>query len=105
MTIHSLWHRHEDLKRQYCDYISDQQHRDWHEHIIDRRKFLERPVMNIEFGYEIGPIETYRVRQYPDEVRRRMWVIYMAGGYATYYYSLTAWDVISHEIIPPGYSY
>lgn len=105
VTIHSLWHRHEDLKRQYCDLISDQQHRDWHEHIIDRRKFLERPVMNIEFGYEIGPIETYRVRQYPDEVRRRMWVIYMAGGYATYYYSLTAWDVISHEIIPPGYSY
>lgn len=105
VTIHSLWHRHEDLKRQYCDFISDQQHGDWHEHITDRRKFLERPVMNIEFSYEIGPIETYRVKQYPDEVRRRMWVIYMAGGYATYYYSLTAWDVISHEIIPPGYSY
>ena len=61
--------------------------------------------MNIEYGYELGHLETYLVRQYPDEVRRRMWVISMAGGYTTYYYSLTAWDVISHDVIPPGYSY
>ena len=105
VTIHSLWHRHEDLKRRHCDFISDQQHREWYEHIIDRRKFMERPVVNIEFGYEVGPIETYRVKQDPAEVRRRMWLIYMAGGYAAYYYNPTAWDVISHEVIPPGYSY
>ncbi len=105
LTIHSLWHRHEDTKRKYCDFISDQQHNKWHEHIIDRRKFKECPVMNIEYGYELGHIETYLVIQYPDEVRRRMWVISMAGGYTTYYYSPTAWDVISHDIIPPGYSY
>jgi hypothetical protein len=105
VTIHSLWHRHEDLKQRYCDFISDQQHSKWHEHIIDRREFMERPVVNIEFGYEVGPIETYRVKQDPDEVRRRMWIIYMAGGYAVYYYNPTAWDVISHDVIPPGYSY
>ena len=34
-----------------------------------------------------------------------MWVISMAGGYTAYYYNLTAWDVVSHDIIPPGYSY
>ena len=105
VTIHSLWHRHEDLKQRYCDFIADQQHREWHKHIIDRRKFIQRPVVNIEFGYEVGPVETYRVKQGPDEVRRRMWLICMAGGYAAYYYNPTAWDVISHEVIPPGYSY
>ncbi len=29
----------------------------------------------------------------------------MAGGYGTYYYTYTAWDVIRPEDSPPGYAY
>jgi len=55
---------------------------------------------------EGGPQDkTYRVAQSAEEVCRRAWEICMAGGYAVYYYTYTAWDVIRADDAPPGYSY
>jgi hypothetical protein len=61
-------------------------------------------VVNIEYGYEPGSIKTYGVFQTTDEVRRRTWLIAIAGGHPTYYFSPTAWDVIKWDEVPPGYA-
>lgn len=90
------------------DYRSDQQHDSWHETILAQRKQREWPVVNVEFGYEWGPggegDHTYPVSQSPDEVIRRAWEVYMAGGYGAYYYTYTAWDIIHPQHTPPGYA-
>jgi hypothetical protein len=91
------------------DFRSDQQHSKWHETILAQRQQHTWPVVNVEFGYEHGPegIEdkTYGVVQAPEEVCRRAWEVYLAGGYGAYYYTYTAWDVIRPEDTPPGYAY
>lgn len=91
------------------DYRSDQQHSDWHKTILAQRSQKEWPVVNVEFGYEWGPKgegdATYPVIQSPEEVLRRAWEVYTAGGYGAYYYTYTAWDIIHPEHNPPGYAY
>ena len=91
------------------DFRSDQQHSDWHQTILRQRNQHKWPVVNVEFGYEHGPKgledRTYEVVQPPEEVCRRAWEIYMAGGYVTYYYTYTAWDVIRPQDTPRGYTY
>jgi hypothetical protein len=91
------------------DFRSDQNHREWHETILRQRGQHVWPVVNVEFGYEHGPKgledRTYGVVQPPEEVCRRAWEVCMAGGYAAYYYTYTAWDVIRPDDTPPGYSY
>ncbi len=91
------------------DYRTDQQHSQWHASILEHRQQCEWPVINSEFGYEHGPKGlkdvTYGVAQSPEEVCRRAWEIYMAGGYGAYYYTYTAWDIIHPEHTPPGYAY
>lgn len=91
------------------DYRSDQQHERWHETILAQRAQRNWPVVNVEFGYEWGPKgegdATYPVIQSPDEVLRRAWEVYTAGGYGAYYYTYTAWDIIHPEHTPPGYAY
>ncbi len=91
------------------DYRSDQHHGDWHATILRQRGMREWPVVNVEFGYERGPKgegdHTYPHSQSPEEVVRRAWEIYMAGGYGAYYYTYTAWDVIHPEHNPPGYAH
>jgi hypothetical protein len=76
---------------------------------LKHRQKCDWPVVNAEFGYEYGPEGpadmTYGVAQSPQEVCRRAWEIYMAGGYGAYYYTYTAWDVIHPEHTPPGYAY
>jgi len=86
------------------DYLTDQQHERWHEHILGERAKARRPAVNIEYGYEPGSVKTYGVFQPTDEVRRRTWLIALAGGYPTYYFSPTAWDVIKWDEVPPGYA-
>jgi len=86
------------------DFLTEQQHTHWHEHILAERSRAEHPVVNIEYGYEDGSIRTYNVAQSADEVRRRTWLIVVGGGYPVYYFNPTAWDVIKHEEIPPGYA-
>jgi hypothetical protein len=67
------------------------------------------PVINTEFGYEHGPggltDKTYNVVQSPEEVIRRAWEVYVAGGFGVYYYTYTAWDVVRVKDTPPGYVY
>jgi len=91
------------------DYRSDQTHSKWHTTLLDHQKQHHWPVLNVEFGYEHGPQGpkdmTYGVAQAPEEVCRRAWEVYMAGGYGAYYYTYTAWDVIRPEDTPPGYAY
>ena len=87
------------------DFRSDQQHTDWAEMIAFDRKLRAWPVVNTEFGYEKASdgLPSYRVQQDWQEVLRRAYLIYLAGGYGVYYYHNTAWDVIKMDPEPPGY--
>ena len=91
------------------DYRSDQQHKQWRESMVDHLKQRAWPVINTEFGYEHGPggmaDKTYTHVQPPEEVVRRAWEVYTAGGSGAYYYTHTAWDVVRPGDIPPGYGY
>jgi hypothetical protein len=91
------------------DYRSDQQHTRWREIMIAHLQQHAWPVINTEFGYEHGPggltDKTYNVVQSPEEVVRRAWEVYVAGGFGTYYYTYTAWDVVRPQDTPPGYAY
>jgi len=95
--------------RGVLDFRSDQVHSQWHASLLEHRRQQAWPVVNVEFGYEHGPgglqDKTYNVVQTPEEVCRRAWEIYMAGGYGAYYYTYTAWDVLRPEDNPPGYAY
>jgi hypothetical protein len=90
------------------DYQSDQNHDRFHERILEQSARREWPIVNIEFGYEHGPgggdDMTYGVAQPAEEVLDRAWRIYMAGAYANYYYTYTAWDVVRTKDTPPGYA-
>jgi hypothetical protein len=91
------------------DFRADQQHSQWGAFIARQRQQRLWPVVNIELGYEHGPKgpadKTYGQAQTPEEVCRRAWEVCLAGGYAVYYYTYTAWDVIRPEDVPPGYDY
>lgn len=97
VTIH-------DVNLPTCDFLADQQHSDFYNHILRERQARPWPVVNVEFGYEPGPIATYGNTN-PEELRRRLWQIYMAGGYGVYYYCDTAWDVVLLEPEPRGYDW
>jgi hypothetical protein len=87
------------------DFRSDQQHTDWAEMIAFDRALRPWPVVNTEFGYERASsgLPSYRVQQDWQEVLRRAYLIYLAGGYGVYYYDDTAWDVVKIDPEPPGY--
>jgi len=91
------------------DYRSDQQHTDWREVMLEHLRQHAWPVINTEFGYECGPgginDKTYSRAQLPEEVCRRAWEVYLAGGFGNYYYTYTAWDIIRPLDTPPGYKY
>ena len=94
------------LKEKYTNFISDQQHSDYHAHILSvREEFPEYPVFNVEYMYEAGPLSTYGPMNHAGEMRATLWSICMAGGYGVYYFSDTAWGVIVPGVIPPGYAY
>jgi hypothetical protein len=86
------------------DFQTDQQHSDWAAKVAFERNRRAYPIVNAEFGYEHGveDLPTYRVKQDWQEVLRRAWLIYMAGGYGVYYYSNTAWDLVKPDPEPPG---
>jgi len=92
-----------------ADYRSDQQHKDWREVMQAHLAQRAWPVINTEFGYEHGPgglaDKTYNVAQSPEEVIRRAWEVYTAGGFGAHYYTHTAWDVVRVNDTPPGYAY
>lgn len=95
---------------EWHDFRNDQgQPRDYHRVILRNHARREWPVMNSESDYEWGPggaeDKTYRNAQSPKQVINTAWEIGMAGGYVTYYYTYTAWDIIRPADTPPGYTY
>jgi hypothetical protein len=64
------------------------------------------PVVNSEFGYEYGveklPTHAHTNQCDWQELLRRAYHIYLAGGYGVYYYNNTAWDVVKPDPEPPG---
>lgn len=90
------------------DFRVDQQHADWEEMIAFDRAYRARPVVNVEFSYELGvePLPTHTNINQVDwkEMLRRAWRIQMAGGYLAYYYNNTAWDIVKPDPEPPGHA-
>jgi len=88
------------------DFRIDQQHSDWAEMVAFDRAFRARPVVNAEFSYELGveklPTHTNRNQVDWPLMLHRAYLIYMAGGYAAYYYNNTAWDIVKPDPEPPG---
>ena len=86
------------------DFQTDQQHTDWAAKITLERHRRNYPIVNAEFGYERGveDLPTYRVKQDWQELLRRAYQVYLAGGYGVYYYSNTAWDLVKPDPEPPG---
>ena len=88
------------------DFRTDQQHSDYAEAIRFDRARRHYPVVNSEFGYEFGvdKLPTHKHGNQCDwqELLRRAYHIYLAGGYGVYYYNNTAWDVIKPDPEPPG---
>jgi hypothetical protein len=98
------------LERADCQFVSHQQHGDYHAHILrTRAEFPEKPIFNIEFLYEVrrsrrhpasprrrrgtskqralmicpaqmGALQTYGPQSRPEAMRSVLWSIYMAGG-------------------------
>ena len=87
------------------DFRTDQQHTHWAEAIAFDRTLRQWPVINAETaGYERGveDLPTYSQKVAWQEVLRRAYLTYLAGGYHVYYYNNTAWDVIKPEPESPG---
>jgi Protein of unknown function (DUF4038)/Domain of unknown function (DUF5060) len=87
------------------DFRTDQQHTSWVEAIAFDRTLRNWPVVNAETGgYERGvdDLPTYNQIIEWQEVLRRAYLVYLAGGYHVYYYNNTAWDVIKPEPESPG---
>ena len=105
VTVHDDNRNYDNGNYDLCDFRSDQQHSKWGETILAQRKAREWPVVNIEYGYERGVenLPTYGVMQDWQEVLRRTYEVICAGGYPTYYYSNTSWDLIKWQPEPPGW--
>jgi hypothetical protein len=88
------------------DFRTDQQHSHYAEMILFDRARRRYPIVNAEFGYEYG-VDKLPTHKHPNqcdwqELVRRAYHIYLAGGYGVYYYNNTAWDVIKPDPEPPG---
>ena len=94
-----------------ADFVSDQIHLGdidaYNREAIRRFRTLDKPYMNIEYGYEVGaePIKTYmsRTTRSWEDILLWTWAIVLGGGYPTYYYNNTAWDLVKFEPEPPGW--
>jgi uncharacterized protein DUF4038/uncharacterized protein DUF5060 len=86
----------------------DQQHHDWEQMIAFDRAQRARPIVNVEYSYELGvePLLTHTNVNQVDwkENLVRAYRIMMAGGYVAYYYNNTAWDIVKPDPEPPGYA-
>jgi hypothetical protein len=96
---------------QACDFVCDQVHlhdvAKYNREAAGRFQKGVKPYMNIEYGYEEGvePLPTFHsggTRPWQD-ILLWTWAIYLGGGYACYYYSNTAWDLIKLQPEPPGW--
>lgn len=109
VTVHDDRIFYSDEKySQNLDFLTAQQHHDFHTHVLLERTKRKWPVLNSEFGYECGPGGTATHNgpaHSPEELIHRAYEIVMAGGYIVYYYNFTAWDIIDYSHTPKGYEY
>lgn len=86
----------------------DQQHAHWEQMIAFDRAQRARPIVNVEYSYELGvdPLPTHTNVNQVDwkENLVRGYRILMAGGYIAYYYNNTAWDIVKPDPEPPGHA-
>ncbi|MDC7233604.1 MAG: DUF4038 domain-containing protein [Spirochaetales bacterium] len=91
------------------DFITVQQHHNFHGSVLLEHKDHDWPYLNAEFGYECGgggvTDVTYGYGQTPQTLVERAWEVSMSGGYPAYYYTNTAWDIIHETEIPQGYQF
>jgi Protein of unknown function (DUF4038)/Domain of unknown function (DUF5060) len=88
------------------DFLTEQKHAAYAGWIAFGRNLRAWPVLNAEFGYELG-VEPLPTQTQPDQVDWKTLLdhayrIYFAGGYAAYYYNNTAWDVVKPDPEPGG---
>jgi hypothetical protein len=79
------------------DFYTDQTQNDIYNNSIEDYKRKEWPVSNMEPGYQGGNDgnSSYQGDNISaEELVKRMYMVYMAGAYATYYYTWHAWDVV-----------
>ncbi len=97
------------------DFLTAQQHKAHYRHtdfyyftLLETMK-KDWPVLVAEFGYEHGPKGaddlTYKQGNSAEDLIGIAYDIIMAGGYITYYYTYTGWDIIDYSSIPKGYGY
>jgi hypothetical protein len=82
-TVHTLASKQDfvPLENNDCQFISHQQHGNYHDHILQTRKLYPgKPIVNIEFLYEMGSLKTYGQQSHPEDMRPVLWAIAMAGG-------------------------
>lgn len=106
-TVHDDWYfSYNPPYNELIDFLTDQNHSEFYQTIIDQRSRGLGPVLNAEYGYEHGPggmdDYTYGVVQSPLEVLTRTYEVVMAGGYPAYYYTNHAWDVVEWKEVPAG---
>lgn len=79
------------------DFYTDQTQGDIYNNSIEDYNRKEWPVSNMEPGYQGGNDgnSSYQGDNLSaEDLVKRMYVVYMAGAYATYYYTWHAWDVV-----------
>jgi hypothetical protein len=90
------------------DFYTDQTQKDLYNNSIGDYHQKEWPVSNMEPGYQGGNDGTSSYQGdniSAEELIKRMYVVYMAGAYATYYYTWHAWDVVRTEEEPDNLVY
>ncbi|MBN1673502.1 MAG: DUF4038 domain-containing protein [Kiritimatiellae bacterium] len=91
------------------DFFTDQhQPADWYSRALYERARRPIPYVNAEFGYERKDPQVIMhavASQLADELMHRACEVIMGGGYITYYYNPTAWDVVDSRHVPDGYRY
>ncbi len=124
VTSHSgiLWDNNcSDIDVEMCTvqkHFSNHTGGQWYDDMIElRQQSPGMPIFNAEFMYEAGRVRACNGSAGHDCVvdpadvataRMVMWDMYMAGGYAAWYYCDTAWDVITNidaTNVPTGYRY
>lgn len=90
------------------DFITIQQHQDFHSQAVMEYELGRKPVVNAEFGYECGPggleDKTFFMSLLLEDYMQRAYDVAMAGAGLCYYYTFTGWDVIRPDDTPPGYA-
>ncbi len=82
---------------QILNFYTDQTQRDVHNNTFEDYLRKEWPISNMEPGYQRGNdgTNTYGGDNIsPERLVKRIYEVIMAGGYATYYYTWHAWDVV-----------